>query len=163
MKLVKNIKYILSVLFALLIDFTMAKYLKIGGAMPQLMFCFCIMCAVFEREFSYVCAAAIAAGATADMLSGHGFGTYTLTFCLSALVTFAVRDKTFSSKALFSAVDVFVLTVLSQLIYYLFHINDAAGSFWRLFTSVILSSALYNCVVCMIFFRAMRCLFAERR
>lgn len=163
MKLLIGIKYFLAAFAALLLDYTAAKYIAVGGGMPQFMFCFCILASMHEKDMSRAAAAAIAAGAAADVLSGHGFGTYTLTFTMPAMATYAARDKLFSSGFLFLILDAFFLTTLSQTVYYLFHITDAGSSFGDLFTSVILPSAAYNTVICAVFYPLAKRIFADRR
>lgn len=163
MKLLIGIKYFLAAFAALLLDFTVSKYIAVGGGMPQFMFCFCILASLREKDMTRAAAAAIAAGAAADVLSGHGFGTYTFTFAMSAMATYAVKDKLFSSGFLFLILDAFILTVLSQTVYYLFHITDAGSSFGILFTSVILTSAAYNTVICAVFYPLSKRIFADWR
>ena len=163
MKLLIGIKYFFAAFVALLLDFTAAKYIAIGGGMPQFMFCFCILISLHEKDMSRAAITAIAAGTVADILSGHGFGTYTFTFTMSAMATYAVKDKLFSSGFLFLILDVFILTVFSQIIYYLFHITDAGNAFGVLFKSVMLPSAAYNTVICAVLYPLSKRIFADGR
>lgn len=163
MKLLKNIKYFIAAFAAVLLDFSAAKYISIAGGMPQFTFCFCVLTAFFEKEQTYAAYTAIALGAAADILSGHGFGTYTFTFTVSALATFTARDKLFSSGFLFMILDVFVLGIFAQTVYCLFHINDTGTAFAELLRLIILPYAIYNTVICAIFYPIAKRAVAERR
>ena len=164
MKLIKNIKILIISVAVVLFELTAGKYLSVCGITPMLTFCFCLTMALFEEKFSYAAAVSAVLGAVMDIMGGHGFGTYTITFELAAALTFVLRDKTFSSKLLLLIPDVLIMTVLAESAYYLFHIN-AVGSTAYLtgLTSVILPKGAYNIAVCLIFYPVVRALLYRRR
>lgn len=143
----------------LVLDFAVAGYIKIGGAVPQFAFCFCLVSALFEKDARYSAGVAAAAGAFADALSGHGFGTYMLTFGACALFVYAFRDKLFASKLLFLIPSVFVLSISAQYVYFLLHINDIKNAV----IAILVSGAVYNCVLCAVMYPIVKHFFAERR
>lgn len=163
MKHMKNIKYGVAVLVALLFDFTLAAYLKIGGALPQFTFCLCILSAMFENDECYAVSVAAVAGAAADALSGHGFGTYMICFALSAYAVYSWGDSVFSLKPLFLVPSVFILTVLSHLLYNLLHYTVISDEFAEVFVPVILGGGVYNSVLCLIFYPLFKRVFVGRR
>lgn len=163
MKFVKTAKYAVMGFAILLCEMTFGKYLEISGAVPMLTFCFCVAFASLEKEINYVAFVSAFAGALFDILSGHGFGTYTLLFTLSAVATFLIRDNVFSSKALMLICDVFILSVFVEIIYFLIHITNIRGEFYRSFISVMLPVAVYNSVVSLIFYNILKPILSKRR
>ncbi len=163
MKSVKIAKYALICFIVLVFEMTFGKYLAISGAVPMLTFCFCITFALFESDMNYIAFVSATAGALFDILSGHGFGTYTLLFSLSAMATFFVRDNLFSSKILLLICDVFVLSIFVETIYFLIHITDISGNFFTSFISVILPVAVYNIIISLVFYPILKRILVKRR
>ncbi len=163
MKVIKGIHYATICILILLCEMTFGSYIKISGAVPMLSFCFCVVAALFEDDINFVTGIAAALGCVIDVLTGYGFGTYTFTFTLSALITLYIRDRLFSSKVLLMIIDVFVLSVFTNIIYYLFHIRDIGNSFGSLFVSIILPTAVYNVFVSLIFYPILKLTMFKRR
>ncbi len=161
MRLVKNAKYIILAFVVFVCEMTFGKYLQVAGVTPMLTFSFCMVCAACEEKLEYTVRLALGLGIILDIFSGHGFGTYTIAFTLSALATYAVKDKLFSSRLLFLVFDVFVMSVFLNLLYYLLHIIDIGNGFWGVFSNIILPQALYNTCISLIFYPILR--FAFRR
>lgn len=153
MRFEKDIKY---ALLALLIggsEVAFGKYIKIFGAVPMLTFSFCIVCAMREKEESYVMVLSALLGAISDILYGHGFGTYTVAFLFTVFYTVKLKDAIFSSKWLFLILDAFFMTVIVQLFYMILHLGDiGTQNFARGILSVILPTAVYNTAVCCFFY-----------
>jgi len=153
LNIAKDTKYILSAIIILICEFTFGKYIAIFGAVPMLTLSFCILVSVFEKDFSYLLTISIILGIVSDILQGHGFGTYSIALPLSAFVTYKFRDSIFTSKMLFLIIDAFLLTIFIQLFYWLMHIFDIGSiGFWHKLISVILPTAVYNTIICAIFY-----------
>lgn len=163
MKVIKGIRYAIICILILLCEMTIGSYLKISGAVPMLSFCLCIVVALFEDDMNFITGVAAVTGGIIDVLTGYGFGTYTFTFTLSALITFYICDRLFSSKVLFMIIDVFVLSVFTNIIYYLLHMKDIGNSFGSLFVSIMLPSAIYNVFVSLIFYPILKLTMYKRR
>ncbi|MBO5060784.1 MAG: rod shape-determining protein MreD [Clostridia bacterium] len=163
MRVLKNVKYALICFLILVCEMTFAKYLEIGGVVPMLSFCACLAAALIEDNFSYIIAVPAILGVALDICSGHGFGTYTIAFTLASVASFEIRDKLFSSKVILLICNAFVMTVLLNMMYYLFHINDIGGGFGALFLGFMLPSALYNIAVSLIFYPILKKILAKRR
>lgn len=159
MRLVKNVRYAILAFVVFVCEMTFGKYLQIAGVIPMLTFSFCVTAAACEEDFGYILRISLALGIILDVFSGHGFGTYTLTYTLAALATYTVRDSLFSSKLLFLAFDAFVMTVFLNVIYYLFHIIDIGNGFWEVFSGIMVPQALYNTCVSLIFYGVLKAVF----
>ena len=163
MKVIKGIRYATICILILLCEMTFGTYIEVSGAVPMLSFCLCIVVALFEDDMNFITGVAAVTGGIVDVLTGYGFGTYTFTFTLSALITFYIRDRLFSSKVLFMIIDVFVLSVFTNIIYYLLHMKDIGNSFGSLFVSIMLPSAIYNVFVSLIFYPILKLTMYKRR
>ena len=163
MKVIKGIRYATICILILLCEMTFGTYIEVSGAVPMLSFCLCIVVALFEDDINFITGVAAVTGGIVDVLTGYGFGTYTFTFTLSALITFYIRDRLFSSKVLFMIIDVFVLSVFTNIIYYLLHMKDIGNSFGSLFVSIMLPSAIYNVFVSLIFYPILKLTMYKRR
>lgn len=163
MRIVKNTKYVLVCFFVLISEMIFGRYLEIGGIVPMLSFCLCLATAMVEDEPKYIIFQAIALGALLDAFSGRGFGTYTITFFLASSASYMIRDSFFSSKALLLICDVFVMTLFSSFVFWLFNVwNVGSGFFWML-RSIALPQAGYNIIVSLIFYFFIRKIFGKRR
>lgn len=153
MRFEKDIKY---AVLALLIggsEVAFGKYIGIFGAVPMLTFCFCIVCAMREKEEAYVMVLAALLGAVSDILYGHGFGTYTVAFTFSAFYTMKLKDAIFTSQWVFLILDAFIMTLIVQIFYMIIHLGDiGTQNFFKGFVSVILPTAVYNTAVCCFFY-----------
>ncbi len=148
MKVIKSLKYLLAIAVVLVCEFVFAKHIEFMGTAPMIAFCFSVVLAVFEKNLYTAASVAFALGTLIDMLSGHGFGIYGICFAMAATVTFFCHDSLFFSKMLFLVCDVFVLTVVTLVIYVLFHVRDIGiGGITQ-----VLPTALYNIPVTLIFF-----------
>ena len=149
MRFEKDIKYALSAILLAVIEASIGKYVAISGAVPMLTFSYLLFCAVIESDISYIMVISLLFGALYDILYGHGFGTYTVLFAVSAYYTFRWKDALFSSKWLFFVLDAFFMTVMVQSFYIIVHIGDiGAHNFWASFFSIVMPSAVYNTVIC---------------
>ncbi len=163
MRIVKNAKYVIVCFFVLLCEMIFGKYLEIGGVAPMLSFCLCLAMAMIEDEPEYLIWQAIALGVLLDAFSGRGFGTYTIAFLLSSVASYLVRDNLFSSKILLLICDVFVMTIFSALVFWLFNVwNVGSGFFWML-RSIALPQAAYNIVISLVFYFLLGKIFGKRR
>ncbi len=160
MRLYKVTRYALPGLAAVLCEQIFGKYIAISGAVPMLCFCFCICTAVLEEESCCTAWSAAVLGGVCDVLSGHGIGTYMLTFTLAAMGTYAVHNRLFSSKRLFLFLDMLVMTIFVQTVYYLTHIIEI-GSEYR-FVQIILPMAVYNAVLTVIMYPLVKRIFKRR-
>lgn len=159
MRIIKNTKYVLTGLLLLIFEQTAGKYIAVNGAIPMLAFCFCVTASAMEDDLNYVVWVSGVLGALSDILSGHGFGTYTLTFVLSALATFSVRNKLFSSIVLFLAADIFILTFLTQSFYFLVNIGEIRNNFFDGALTIIICISVYNTVIVLILYPLLKKIF----
>ena len=163
MRIVKNTKYVLVCFFVLMSEMIFGKYLEVGGIVPMLSFCLCLATAMIEDEPRYVICQAIVLGVLLDAFSGRAVGTYTITFLLSSFATYLVRDNLFSSAILLMICDVFVMTLFSTFVFWLFNVwNVGTGFVWML-TGVALPQALYNVIISLIFYFFLRKIYRKRR
>ncbi len=160
MRLYKITRYAVPGLVLVLCEQTFGKYISVGGAVPMLCFCFCLCASVLEEELCYIAGASAALGAVCDILSGHGFGTYTLTFTLAAMATNAVHNRLFSSKSLFLFLNAMIMTVFAQTVYFLMHIIEIHSGLR--FLGLILPMAVYNAVVTVLIYPVVRKIFKRR-
>ena len=163
MKLLKNIKYFILCFFVLVLEMTAGKYFSIFGTVPMISFCLCLVVAQKEKNENYIITISIILGLILDLLLNHGFGFYTVTFMLSAISTYFLRDITFSSKILFLVCNTFVLTILVCVLYYFFHILDIGTVFWSIFINVVLPVTIYNVFIVIIFYFVLNKIFYKRR
>ncbi|MDD6214666.1 MAG: hypothetical protein PUB42_05750 [Firmicutes bacterium] len=164
MKLIKNIKLFIISLVVIVFELTAGKYIAVGGISPMITFSLCLAMALLEDNPVYVAAVPAILGAVLDIMCGHGFGTYTITFELSSVLTFFVRDKVFSSKILMLIPDVFIMTLMCESLYYLLHIRAVNSTDYIVaLISLIIPTALYNIVLCLIFYSVLRVIFYKRR
>ena len=160
----KDIKYAVLALLIGVIEASCGKYIAISGAVPMLTFSFLIVSALLESDISYVMVLSVLLGANSDILYGHGFGTYTVAFFFSCFYTFKLKNAIFSSKWLFLTVDAFLLTILSQIFYMVIHIRDISSeNFFRCIWSLILPMAIYNTLLCWLFYFLGSKIFRKRR
>lgn len=152
MKVFKNIRYFLICFVIIFLEFTVGKYLAVQGSVPMLSFCLCMVVGAKEKNPNYIVSIGIIMGVFFDLLSGHGFGSYTVTFTLGTLVTYIFRDKIFSSKILFLICDAFVLSVCLCIFYYLFHILDVGINFGLMFKNIAVPTAIYNTITSVVFY-----------
>ena len=136
MKIIQYARYFFICLFMIILEMTIGKYLEISGTVPMLSFCLCTVISGREEKSNYIIFSSIFLGMGIDLLSGHGFGTYTLLFVISAYVTYILRNSIFSSITLFLIFDTFILSVLSCMVYYLFHILDVGINFGFMLTNI---------------------------
>lgn len=162
MKIVKCTRYVAACALIVLCEMAFGSYIKIGGVVPMLGFCFCITAAFFERDLNFIVAVGAVMGALCDCLFGHGFGTYTVLFALSALAVFYVRDKVFSSRIIMLAACAFIMSLAANAVYYVFHITEIGGGFFGVFLSIILPSGVYNTAVSLMFYPAVKRILGKR-
>lgn len=153
MRFEKDVKYAVLAFLIATVEATFGKFIAVSGAVPMLTFSFLIVCAAMESDLSYVMVLAVILGAVSDILHGHGFGTYTLAFAFSAFYTFKLKNTIFSSGWLFLIIDAFLLTFLVQIFYMVTHIGDiGAGNFLKCIWSLVLPQAIYNTLICCLFY-----------
>ena len=163
MRTVKGVRYALFCIAILICEMTFGSYIEVSGAVPMLGFCFCVTMALFENDTDFVIGVSAALGSVLDILTGHGFGTYTFSFAACALITYYIRDRIFSSKVLLLICDVFILSLVVNALYYLFHIKDIGIDFAGLFSSIILPSAIYNIAVSLVLYPIIKRILCKRR
>ena len=152
MKIFKSIKYFIICFATIVLEMTLGKYLSISGTVPMLSFCLCLVIATKEKDPEYILYIGIILGVLLDLLLGHGFGSYTVIFTLSVWVTFLFRDNIFSSLAVFLTIDTFILSILLNVIYYLFHILDAGIDFGTMLAKIAFPTAVYNTIISILFY-----------
>lgn len=153
MRFEKDIKYALLAILIATFEATLGKLVAVSGAVPMLTFSFLIVCTVKESDLSYVMVLAVILGAVSDIMHGHGFGTYTIAFAVSAFYTFKLKNAIFSSGWLFLIIDAFLLTFLVQIFYMITHIGDIGSeNFLRCIFSLVLPQAVYNTLICCLFY-----------
>ncbi len=156
MRAIKNLKYALLCVIVFICEISFAKYIEIGGAVPALSFSLCLAWAMTEKSGMRIAVISAAMGAVLDAFSGHGFATYTVLFMVVSLICYEIRDKLFSSKALFLVFCAFIMSIAVNLIYCLFHIETVNGGLLNGFTGIILPSALYNTAISELFYFVLR-------
>lgn len=163
MKLFKNLKYFFICFFVVLLELTVGKYLAVSGTVPMLSFCLCLVIGAKEEKLNYILTIGIIMGVLVDLFSGHGFGTYTVTFTLSVIGTYLLRNSIFSSTTLFIIFNTFILTLISCVIYYIFHILNVGINFGTMMTQIALPTAIYNVVICVIIYAILNLTLYKRR
>lgn len=163
MKIFKSIKYFIICFATIVLEMTLGKYLSISGTVPMLSFCLCLVIATKENDPEYILCIGIILGVLLDLLLGHGFGSYTVIFTLSVWVTFLFRDNIFSSLAVFLTIDTFILSILLNVIYYLFHILDAGIDFGTMLAKIAFPTAVYNTVISILFYSILKPTLYKRR
>ena len=163
MKIFKSIRYFIICFATIILEMTIGKYLAVSGTVPMLSYCLCLVISTKEKDFEYILCIGILGGIFLDLLSGHGFGSYTLTFTASVWLTYVLRDIIFSSLALFLLIDTFVLTILLSIVYYLFHILDAGIDFWAMLGQIAMPSAFYNSIVSILLYVILKPTLYKRR
>ena len=158
-----GIKLALLSFLIFILEYGLAKYLAIGAAVPMLTFCYIIIVAMYEKNRETSLILALLTGALCDLAGGHGFGTYTVVYGITAWVTGLFCDSILSSKFLFMVINTFIMTLFSQTIYFLFHIIEiGANAFGRNFTNIMLPIAVYNVVVAVIMYKPLKSIFERR-
>ncbi|MBR4723434.1 MAG: rod shape-determining protein MreD [Clostridia bacterium] len=153
MRFEKDVKYAVLAILIYAAEAAFGKYIAVAGAVPMLTFSFLIVCSAKESDLSYVMVLAVILGAVTDIMHGHGFGTYTIAFAFSAFYTFKLKNAIFSSGWLFLVIDAFLLTFLVQFFYMITHIGDiGSGNFLRCLWSLVLPQAVYNTLICCLFY-----------
>lgn len=153
MAISKDIKYILTALLAFVFEAVLGKYLAIFGIVPNIMLCYFVLASSFEKDFSYVAILGIVFGLAKDVINPHGFFTCLVIYPFSSYITFKLCDSIFSSKRLFVLTDIFVLTIVCELFYFVMHISDMQNiGFLTSLVKIILPSAVYNSVICLVFY-----------
>ncbi|MBQ7986795.1 MAG: rod shape-determining protein MreD [Clostridia bacterium] len=163
MKIFKNLKYFLICFFVIIFELTVGKYLAISGTVPMLSFCLCLVIGTKEENFNYIVTIGIIMGVLSDLFSGHGFGTYTVTFTLAVIATYILRNNIFSSTTLFLVCNTFVLTLLFSVIYFLLHILNVGIDFGTMITNIAIPTAVYNTVISVIFYLILNLTLYKRR
>ena len=163
MKIFKSIKYFIICFATIVLEMTLGKYLSISGTVPMLSFCLCLVIATKEKDPEYIHYIGIILGVLLDFLLGHGFGSFTVIFTLSVWVTFLFRDNIFSSLAVFLTIDTFILSILLNVIYYLFHILDAGIDFGTMLAKIAFPTAVYNTIISILFYLILKPTLYKRR
>ena len=163
MRIFKNAKYVIICFFVLMSEMIFGKYLEIGGIDPMISFSLCLATALVEDEPKYVIAQAIVLGVLLDAFSGRGFGTYTITFLLTSVASFLIKDSLFSSKVLLLVCDVFVMTIFSTFVFWLFNVWNLGGGFFWMMGRIAVWQALYNIVITLVFYFILCKIFRKRR
>lgn len=163
MKLFKNLKYFLICFFVIFFELTVGKYLEIKGTVPMLSFCLCLVIGTKEENINYIVTIGIIMGVFSDLFSDHGFGTYTITFTMAVIATYILRNNLFSSTVLFLIFNTFILTHIFSVIYYLFHILNVGIGFGTMLTKIAVPTAIYNSIVCVIFYFILNLTLYKRR
>lgn len=163
MKLFKNLKYFLICFFVVIFELTVGKYLAAAGTVPMLSFCLCLVIGTKEENLNYIITIGIIMGALADLFSGHGFGTYTVIFVLAVIATYLLRNNIFSSTTLFIICNTFILTLLSSVVYYIFHILNVGINFGAMISDIAIPTAIYNIIVSVIFYAILNLTLYKRR
>lgn len=163
MKTLKNIKYFFVCFVVLIFELTIGKYLEISGIVPMLSFCTCLVIASEEENVNYIITVSIIMGVFMDLFSGHGFGSYTVSFVLSSWITYNLRNNIFSSKILFLIFDTFTLSLLFSILYYILHILNVGGSFGLMITSNAFPTSTYNTFISLILYWILRPILYKRR
>lgn len=160
----RTAKYIILSILIAICEMTFAKYIAVGAAVPMLSFCFVILGAMNEKDVKTATFFGLLVGVLSDTLLGHGFGTYTFVFAVTAAETSYFCDSILSSRFVFAILNTFIMTVFAECVYFLFHIIQiGAGAFWNSFTGIILPTALYNMVVSAILYKPIGKILYERR
>lgn len=163
MKLFKNLKYFFICFFVVFFELTVGKYLAVAGTVPMLSFCLCLVIGTKEENLNYILTISVIIGVLADLFSGHGFGTYTIVFALAVIATYLLRNNIFSSTTLFLTCNTFILTLLSSVIYYIFHILNVGINFGAMITDIAIPTAIYNTIVSIIFYIILNFTLYKRR
>jgi len=163
MKTLKNIKYFLVCFIFIVLEMTLGKYLAVSGTVPMLSFCLCLAISTQEDNANYIIAVSVVMGVLFDLLSGHGFGPYTVTFLLSSWVTYNIRNNIFSSKIIFLIFDTLILSILFSVLYYLFNILNVGIKFWLMLKSIAAPTAFYNAIVVVIIYWRLKITIYKRR
>lgn len=163
MKIIQYARYFLISFFAIILEMTVGKYLAISGTVPMISFCVCTAISAREENQNYIIFASVFLGVIMDLLSGHGFGTYTVTFILSAYATYILKNSVFSSITIFLIFDTFILSVFVCIFYYLFHVLDVGINFGNMLISIALPTAFYNVVVCVLISYILKLTLYKRR
>ncbi len=163
MKLFKNLKYFLICFFVVIFELTVGKYLAVAGTVPMLSFCLCLVIGTKEENLNYIITIGIIMGALADLFSGHGFGTYTVIFVLAVIATYLLRNNIFSSTTLFIICNTFILTLLSSVVYYIFHILNVGINFGAMISDIAIPTAIYNTIISVIFYAILNLTLYKRR
>lgn len=163
MKIFKNLKYFLICFFVIILELTVGKYLEVSGTVPMLSFCLCLVIGTKEENFNYIVTIGVIMGVLADLFSGHGFGTFTITFTLCVIATYLLRNNLFSSTTLFIVFNTFILTLLFSVIYYIFHILNVGINFGAMITEIAIPTAIYNTIVSVIIYVILNLTLYKRR
>lgn len=163
MRIFKNIKYVAISLVTVLCEMIFGKYLEICGIVPMLSLSLCMANALREDEPMYVAAQAIFLGLVLDAFAGRAYGTYTITFFLSSIAIYAVRDSFFSSRILVLICTSFAATIFTTSIFWVFNILSVGKNFFNMLSELAFPQALYNTGVCLIFYLLLRKIFGNRR
>ncbi len=163
MKVAKIAKYSAISFVVLLCEMTFSKHIEVCGAVPMFTFSFLMAAVIFEDDVKYILVLSALLGGIIDVSLSYGFGTYAVTFMLSSLVAFFIRDKLFSSKILLLICNTFFLSVFTEIVFYILHITDIGGRFWILFTSIIVPTGIYNIFISLIFYPVLKRILLTRR
>ena len=163
MKIFKSIKYFMICFATIILEMTLGKYLSVSGTVPMLSYCLCLVIAVNEKDPDYIFYIGIILGAILDFLLGHGFGTYIAVFAVSSWITYILRDAIFSSLALFLTIDTFVLTILSNIVYFSLHILEVGSDFGTILLEIAFPTALYNTIISIVFYVVLKFTLYKRR
>lgn len=163
MRIVKNAKYVTVCFFVIICEMIFGKYLQIGGIVPMLSFSLCLATAMIEDEPKYIIVEAIVLGVLLDAFSARAFGTYTITFLLTSVASYLVRDSLFSSKILILMCDVFVMSLFSSFVFWIFNVWNLGSGFLWMLTDIALPQSVYNITVSVIFYFLLKRIFNKRR
>lgn len=156
--------YTVMTFLILVCEFCFAKYLSIGASVPMLTFLFVIISAMHEKNRENALILGLLVGAVYDIMLGHGFGTYTIIFGITAWETASLCDSILSSRFIFLIINTVIMTIFAQLVFFLFHIIEIGpGAFSENFTNIILPTALYNTVVAAILYKPIGHIILGRR
>ena len=161
--MIRGIKLTLLTLAFFILEYGFCKHITIGGAVPMLTFCYVIIDAMYDYNKESSVILAILLGALCDLAGGHGFGTYTLIYGITAYVTQLFCDSILSSKFLFMLINTFLMTIFAECVYFLFHIIEiGADAFWQNFAGIMVPAAIYNVVVAVIIYKPLKYVFERR-
>lgn len=163
MKITKNLRYTAALALITVCEAAFAKYIAVGGAVPMLGFCFCITTAFFEDDAPTTVIFSALFGCALDLLTSHGFGTYTLMFALCSAAAFSVRGRLLSSRILMLALFAFLLTLPVCAVYYVLHITEIGVDFVGYFLTKIIPCGIYNTAVSLAFYPICKRFFGKRR
>ena len=142
----KTVKICVWIAVLYIVQCVLTPYIRIAGAVPELLFIFAICTAYFEKDAKYCFVPAAVCGLLAGSMYGVGAAFYLIFFAISAVAVSMFSDIIYTKIFVPVIPVVMIMTFVENSLFFLTH-NMLSVTYSGALTSVILPVTIYNTVI----------------